>query len=488
MDQSPQAKPMMGVLLAPDITDLIDAKRTREVREALMDLQAPEIVDVLVELDSAHRAIAFRLLPRDVAADVFTELPADQQVRLREDLTNEQLAQMFNEMDPDDRAELFDEMPGQLAAQLLSMMRPEERRSTQIILGYPPESVGRIMTPEYLTLQPEWTVGQALDHIRRFGAHAETIHFLFVTDERRQLLDDIRIRELLLADPETTISELMDGSAIALNAHEDREEAVHVMERYDKSVLPVVDRNNVLVGIVTFDDVADVAEVETTEDIHKTGAVAPLELGYRETTIGQLVQKRVGWLMALLLVNLVSSGIIAAYEEILTAVIALAFFIPLLIDSGGNAGSQAATLMVRAIATGDVRLNQWARIVGKELLVGILLGAVMGIGSGLLGFWRGGFEYGMSLALIVGASMFFIVLVANLIGTLLPFVLSRLRIDPAVASSPLITSMADACGLLIYFGIASLVLGSPDIDQIEDESAVAQRSQPVWTVTATASS
>jgi magnesium transporter len=459
MDHSTNDKPKMGVLLAPEIENMLNAKRTREVRAALNDLQLPEIVDILVELDSRHRAIAFRLLPRDVAADAYTELPSDQQLQLQDDLSNEQLAQMFNEMDPDDRADLFDEMPGQLAAQLLGMMRPEERRSTQIILGYPPESIGRLMTPEYLALNPEWTVKESLDHIRRRGRDAETVHILYVVGERGRLLDEIRIRELLLVEPETKISDLMDDSAVALNAHDDREEAVRMMERYDMSVLPVVDRDNVLVGIVTFDDVADVAEVEVTEDIHKGSAVAPLVMGYHETSVASLVKKRAGWLVLLVFINLFSAMVIENYEATLETMIALAFFIPLLIDSGGNTGSQSATIMVRAIATGDVKLRQWASTLGKEVLVGIALGLCVGTAALLLGFFRFGWEIG----LIVSVSMVCIILTANLIGTLMPFVLSKLRLDPATASAPLITSIADITGLLIYFGIATYVLNLLEI-------------------------
>jgi len=447
-------RPRMSVILGPEIVEMLEQKRTHDVRQTLGDLQTPEIVDLLEELPSQHRAVTFRLLPREIAADVFTELPGDQQSQLLDELTNEQLAQMFNEMDPDDRAELFDEMPGQLAAQLLQMMRPEERRSTQVILGYPVDSVGRIMTPEYISLKPDWTVEQAFDAIRRRGAEAETVHVLYVVDDRGRLLDDIRIRELLLADPKATIESLMDESAVWLNARDDQEEAVRTMERYDVSVLPVVDRDHVLVGIITFDDVADVAEEETTEDIHKGGAIAPLELSYRETTITRLFRKRVGWLVLLVFINLISAAVIETYEATLEAMIALAFFIPLLIDSGGNTGSQSATLMVRAIATGDVKLGQWARTVGKEIFVGISLGIAVGLAALLLGMFRFGWEIGV----IVGVSMVCIILTANLIGTILPFILTRLKLDPATASAPLITSIADITGLLIYFGIATWMI------------------------------
>ncbi|TVQ54367.1 MAG: magnesium transporter [Phycisphaerales bacterium] len=460
------------MLLAAEIAELLDKRRTVEARDSLVDMHPAEIAELLVELESQQRAMAFRILPRDIAAEVFTELSSDLQEQLTEELTNEQLAQMFNEMEPDDRAELFDEMPGQLVTQLLSMMRPEERRSTQVILNYPPDSVGRLMTPEFISLRPEWTVEQAFEHIRTRGEEAETVHVLFVVDDRGRLIDDILIRELLLANPSATVESIMDDSAIWLNARDDREEAVRMMERYDVSVLPVVDRDHVLVGIVTFDDVADVAEEETTEDIHKGGAVAPLDMSYGETSILTLVKKRAGWLLLLVAVAILSSEVIGQFEETLEAVLVLAFFIPLLIDSGGNAGSQSATIMVRAIATGDVHLKQWLGTLGKEVFVGLLLGGLMGIASALLGLWRGGWEIG----LIVGLSMVSIVVIANLIGTLTPFVLSRMRLDPATASSPLITTVADVTGLLIYFSIATGIIAMLDFtvdpEETEEENAI----------------
>lgn len=464
MDHPTNDKPMMGVLLAPEISEMIDAKRTRDVREALKGLQVPEIVDVLVELDSTHRAIAFRLLPRDVAADVFTELPSDQQAQLQEDLTNEQLAQMFNEMDPDDRAELFDEMPGQLAAQLLAMMRPEERRSTQIILGYPAESVGRLMTPEYLSLRPEWTVAEALEHIRKHGADAETVHILFVTDHRRRLLDDIRIRELLLADPQTTISDLMDESAVSLNAHDDREEAVRMMERYDVSVLPVVDRDNVLVGIVTFDDVADVAEEETTEDFHKAAAVAPLHLPYKEASIMTMVRARGGWLAVLFLGQMLTATAMEHFEAQLEALITLAIFIPLIISSGGNSGSQATSLIIRAMAVGEVTLRDWWRVMRREAMVGIALGtflAVIGLFRVTIWQWLGLFDYGaqyLLIALTVSVALVGVVSWGSLVGSMLPFLLRKLGFDPATSSAPFVATFVDVTGLLIYFYAALFIL------------------------------
>jgi magnesium transporter len=259
-----------------------------------------------------------------------------------------------------------------------------------------------------------------------------------------------------MASPSAYIRDIMCPDVISVRADQDREFVAQELAKYDFLAMPVVDEQNRLVGIVTFDDVADVLEAEATEDFHRTAAVAPLARGYKQSNVWTLYHRRIGWLIALVFVNLVSSGVIAAYEEILVANIALAFFLPLLIDSGGNTGSQAATLIVRALATDEVRLKHLGKVVGKELLVGLSLGLTMALASFVLGLFRGG---GIEVGLIVGLSMFCIVIVTNLIGVLLPFLLTSLRFDPAVASSPLITTVADALGLLVYFTIATWLIG-----------------------------
>jgi magnesium transporter len=279
---------------------------------------------------------------------------------------------------------------------------------------------------------------------------------IYVVDAGWKLIDALDLTTFVIAAPGSTVAGIMDRSFISLSAFDDREHAVEVLQRYDLVAAPVLDSDGVLLGTVTIDDVLDVAEAEATEDFHKGAAVLPLRASYTESSPFSLYRLRVGWLAALVVFNLVSSGIIAAFEETLQATIALAFFIPLLIDSGGNTGAQSATLMVRALATGDLSLSHWARALGKELSVGVALGITLGIASSTLGIVRGGMEVGI----VVGLSMASIVLIANLIGACLPFLLTRLRLDPAVASSPLITSIADGSGLLIYFSIAAVVLGT----------------------------
>jgi len=301
----------------------------------------------------------------------------------------------------------------------------------------------------------EHTPAEALEHIRRVGKESETINWVFVIDDSWHLLDEIELKQFIFAEPTEVVKHLMNESVASISANEDREKAVEMMQHYDVNVLPVTDSDGVLLGIVTVDDVLDVAEEEATEDFHLTAAVKPLKTSYRETGVWSLYRKRVVWLAALLIINLASGGVIAFYEETLTSAITLAFFIPLLMASAGNTGAQSATLIVRAIATGDLSLNQWAATVTKEVGIGLLLGATLGFA----GWWFGLFKGGVEIALIVSMAMLSVVLVTNIIGVVIPLLLTKLDIDPAVASSPLITSIADVSCLFIYFTIATMVLG-----------------------------
>lgn len=416
----------------------------------------PEVADAFQKLDKDDRALAFHAFPRNVQAEVFSFLEVDRANRLLENISDEDTRKLLGDLRPDDRTQLLEELPGQVTQQLLNLLDDDALEEARQLLGYPDESVGRLMTPEYAAVRPDWRIGRALKHIRQIGPDSELISMIYVTDDDWKLLDAIELRELILADPAEPVSSLMDEAFVSLSAFDDQEEAVREFARYDKVALPVVDSSGVLLGIVTVDDVLDVAEEEATEDFHKAAAVRPLERPYHESRIWRLFKKRIGWLLLLIVINLVSSGIIEAYEATLEQIIALAFFIPLLIDSGGNTGSQAATVMVRSLATGEVKMHEWLRTMGKELFVGLSLGLAMGVASSLLGFYRGD----LALAAVVGLSMGAIIVAANLVGTLLPFVLTKFNIDPAVASSPLITSIADSVGLLIYFGIATAFLSA----------------------------
>jgi magnesium transporter len=437
-----------------EIKHLLVQRNWRELSQYVSDWPDPEVADLLLHLDKSERVLLYRLLPRGRAADIFAHLDHDDQDSFLGELSDEETRHLLAHLSPDDRTALLEELPAEVTQKLMRLLSPEDLAEARQLLGYPEESVGRLMTPDYISVRREMTIAEALDHIRSTGKDRETFNIIYVTDESGRLLDALRLRRFIMASPDATVESIMDDSFISLSAFDDREKAVQAIQRYDLFALPVVDSQGVLIGIVTVDDVLDVAQEEATEDFHKGAGVAPLEMPYSSAMPGFLYRKRVGWLTILIFVNLISAQIISNYEDYIQQFFVLAFFMPLLIASGGNAGAQSATLMVRALATGDMRLERWRKAFGKEMLVGVFLGGTTGALTYLLGFYRGGLEIG----LVVGLSMVSIVVVANLIGVLLPFMLTRLRLDPAVASSPLITSMMDAIGLFIYFGIATTVL------------------------------
>lgn len=436
------------------VEELISEMRLIELRQMLSTWEAPDLVDLLLELDKHERALVYRLLPRQLAADVFSDMDPLRQNSLLQDLTDDETRLLLQNLKPDDRTTIFEELPGAATQKLLNLLDPESLREARQLLGYPPQSVGRLMTPDYLAVRSFWTINRALEHIRKKGKELETINVIYVVDAQWKLIDAVELQRFILAEPEDTVEQIMDRRFTSIPAYEDREEAVRVIQRHDLFSLPVVDSEGVLVGAVTIDDVLDVAQEEATEDFQKVAAIAPLGVSYRESTVGGLYRKRVGWLVTLVLVSLASSGVIAAYESTLESAITLAFFIPLLIASGGNTGAQSAALMIRALATGDISLTEWGWTVARELAVGLGLGVTMGAAAWVLGLFRGGWE----IAVVVGLTMVSIVIVANIIGVTLPFVLTKLGLDPAVASGPLITTLADATGLLIYFTIATMVL------------------------------
>ena len=440
----------------PQVKDLIAQRKWGALRELLANVPAPDIADLLRELDKPERVLLFSALPREPSSEVFAELEPGDKDQLLRALTDEETRHLLADLPPDDRTELFEDLPGQVTQRLLNLLSPEDLAEVRQLLGYPEGSVGRLMTPDYVAVRPGWTIGQAVEHIRRRGRASETISTIYVTDSSWRLVDALELARFVLADPSSTVESIMDRSYVSIYALDDREEAVRVMERYDLSVAPVVDQHGVMLGVVTIDDVFDVAQEEATEDFQLVAAVAPIGMSYREAGVLALYRKRIGWLLVLVGVNLGSAAVLAAFEQTLAAVIALAFFVPLLIGSGGNTGAQSATLMVRSLATGDIGLGDWLRTAGKELVVGLSLAMTMGVAAFVLGWFIGG----PAVAPVVALTMLAVVTVANLIGTGLPFALTRLGLDPAVASNPLIATLVDVTGLLIYFSIASTILGA----------------------------
>ncbi|WP_428265570.1 magnesium transporter [Haliangium sp.] len=450
--------------VVPEIEALLADKQWRAVRDSLVHLEladAAEVIDAIEPHEEA--AVAFRLLPRDQAAEVFAYFEPDKQERLIELLGHRRAVQLIESMHPDDRVAALDELPLEITSSLLRKMSPEQRRVTQAILGYDEDSVGRLMTPDYVRVKPAWSATRALDHIRRYGQDAETLDWVYVIADDGTLIDDIPLRTILLSDPDRTVESLMDREFIALDATEDREQAVRMMSKYDRTALPVIDSRGHLVGIVTVDDVADVAEEEATEDVHKLGGLEALDQPYLSTRFGEMLRKRGVWLAGLFLLQLLTIAVMSVFDEQLDKAVVLALFVPLITSSGGNTGTQAASLLVRAIALDEVRLSDWWRVAGKELRTGLALGSLLGLlGLGtVFGLELSGLvptQYPLRLALTVGTAVVGIVIWGTLIGSLLPILLARLGMDPATSSSPLVTTLMDISGLTIYFLIALVVL------------------------------
>jgi len=366
-------------------------------------------------------------------------------------------------MDPDDRTSLLEELPANVIQHMLSLLSPEERLVASQLLGYEEDSVGRLMTPDFVRIRSNWTVERALQHIRRYGKDSETMSMIYVIDQDGRLIDDLRIRQFLLAAPETPISDIMDERFVSLKATDNREMAVEVFKDTDLIALPVVDKDNVLLGIVTVDDILDVAEEEATEDIQKIGGSEALDEPYMKIPIPKMVRKRATWLIILFLSEMLTATAMGKFENEIAKAVVLSIFVPLVISSGGNSGSQASTLIIRAMALGEVGLRDWWRVMRREILSGLALGGILGIiGFIRISTWALVFhsygQYWLLLAFTVGLALIGIVLWGSLAGSMLPFLLRRIGLDPATSSAPFVATLVDVSGLIIYFTVAALIL------------------------------
>ncbi|MCK9266317.1 magnesium transporter [bacterium] len=446
---------MLKALLTPEIKELIQQKNWRTLKDALSLWPAQDIVDLIDNVEDELKIIIFRLLPRELAAEVFSELDTGAQKHLLFQMSNDHIREIFLEMTPDDRTDVFEELPASVTKHFLNLLPFAERKEAMELLGYPDDSVGRLMTPDYVAINSDWTVKESFEHIRKYGQDAETVDILYVVDETGHLLDDISLRRLILSPFNEKVEALMDRDCYSINASADQEEAVTIMKKYNLIVLPVVDSQNILLGVVTIDDVIDVYEDEVTEDIHKGASVIPFEINYTTAPIFSLFKKRVVWLLFLAVAGFLSGSVISSFEGVLKNVITLAFFIPVLIDTGGNTGTQSATLIIRALVTGDLTPNKWLSVIKKEAILGLLLGLALGL---VLLLWSFVWQGDIKVSLVISISVVLIALWSNVVGSLLPIILGKLRLDPAVVSSPLITTVMDVLGLLIYFAIALMIL------------------------------
>ncbi|MCC5874664.1 MAG: magnesium transporter [Candidatus Sumerlaeia bacterium] len=449
---------MLGKLLFPTIEELIRERDFRTLKDQLSQLPAADIADILEDLHESQLSVLFRLLPKDKATDVFEHLDIEQQQHLLNSLSKEKVKAILEEMSVDDRTQLLDEIPPEVGSQLLELLPQEDRELALSLLNYPENSVGRLITPDYVSLNEKMTVGEALDKIRRFGRDLETVYACYVIGTRRKLLGFISLRKLVTSPLDITIEDLYDKNFVYLRTDTPPEEAVEMLRRYDLIALPVVDSEGNMIGIVTFDDLMDVADEEFREDMDRMAAVMPgsTHTFLEEPTMSN-VRRRAPWLVALLVVQAVAVTVLAYYDALLEQYIALAFFLPALVATGGNTGTQGATIVIRALATGEISSSDILQITWKSIKAGLVLCIVLGVAGFFLAL---GVNRDPVIGLCVAAGMGTVVLMSNLAGNLLPLVLKRVGLDPALMSGPFISTIVDVTGLLIYLQISTLILGS----------------------------
>lgn len=432
--------------------------------DTYIDLHPADVAEFLSEMKKKDRNLAFLKLNPEQKVEVFSFLDVNIQQEIVKNLAEEDYAEVLNNLEPDDRTELFDSFPDELIKYSINLLNDEEKQIALNLIGYNEDSIARLMTPLYIQTKKNRTVAQVFQHIKKYGKKAETLNYIYVVDENNVLIDDLKIGELLLAEPETLISDLIDHTFTAIITTTPTEEAFDIFEKYDRSALPIITEKGVLVGIVTFDDILDKIKERDTEDIQKFGGMEELDMSYTHTPLMELVRKRAGWLIILFLGEMMTASAMGYFDGEIEKAVVLALFVPLIISSGGNSGSQAASLIIRAMAIGDLKLSDWWYVMKKEIASGLMLGAVLGvIGFARIMLWQklGIYDYGefwFYVGLSVSVSLLFIVLWGTLSGSIIPFVLRRFGMDPATASAPFVATLVDVSGLIIYFSIAAFFL------------------------------
>ncbi len=454
---------VLGNLIGPELKELIAERNFFALREAFIDWSPADIAECIVDLAPEEQAVVFRLLPHRLAAEVFEYLGTDAQHCLLKAMGTRDAARVLNDMRPDDRTALLEELPSAAVVQLLQLLSPEEKATAQTLLNYPEDSVGRLMTPDFMSVRSEWSIQGVLDFIREHGTSKETLNVIYVTDERGRLLDDLRIAEILLRPVQTRVADILQENFLALRATDPAATAIEVFRKYDRTTLPVVDSEDKVLGIVTVDDILDLQEQETTEDIQKIGGVEALEEPYMDAPLLELVRKRATWLVILFVGEMLTATAMGFFEDEIAKAVVLSLFVPLIISSGGNSGSQASTLIIRAMSLGEVRLADWWRVMKKEIYSGLLLGGILA----LIGFLR--IElwslftpiYGphhFLVGLTVAITLLGVVLWGTVSGSMLPMLLRRCGFDPATSSAPFVATLVDVTGLVIYFTVAMVLL------------------------------
>ena len=440
--------------LLAEIRALIAEREEQGVRGLADRLGPSEWADTVPRLDPGEVAVLFQWLPEDEIAELLEELDPAIAAGILRRLSRAAAADLLEAMDPDDATDVIEELPAAEAEQILIQMEPSDAAEIRELRAYPPDSAGGLMTPAFVAVAPDIRADQAIVALRQVAEEAETVNYVYVIDAEEHLLGVLSLHNLVLTRPDTLVRSLMIADAVRVRADADQEVAAHLLTDHNLLALPVVDAEDHLLGIITQDDVADVLEEEATEDIERLGGSQPLDTPYRLASVGLLVRRRIGWLLFLFVAGLMTSQVLKAFDADLQEVQALTFFVPLIIGIGGNVGSQTVTTLVRAIAVGEVQLRDIGWVLGKEMAVGVIIGAVMA----LAGFARAGFDEGPAIGFVVGATIVCVTIWSATVAAVLPLILRRFRIDPAVVSAPLITTLVDATGLLIYLTIAGLVL------------------------------
>lgn len=446
-----------------EMMNLLQSGNLPLLKQWVEGLLPDELAEVLKELPEGMQVLLFRSMDREKASQTFELLEVNQQKDLLDILPHRQVALILNDIAPDVRTALLEELSPEMINKHLRLLTQTERTVALKLLGYPENSIGRLMTPDFIALKKDWNVTQVLDYIREHGEESETLDIFYIVDEKGKLVDDIKVGELLLAETSTQVKDISDGKFVSLLVTDDEESAINEFKKYNRVALPVIDANGVLLGIVTFDDVMQLAEQEDTEDIQKFGAVEALEEPYMEVSIPNMIKKRAPWLIVLFIGELFTASAMSYFEHEISRAVVLALFIPLIVSSGGNTGSQAATLIIRAMALGEVTIKDWWRIMRRELISGLLLGIILGfIGFVRVIAWSAVFHsYGphyLLIAMTIGFAVLGVVIWGTVMGSMLPLLIKRMGADPATSSAPFIATLVDVTGLVIYFTFAALFL------------------------------
>lgn len=437
------------------VRELLEKKDFKKLREVLDDINSADYTEMFEELSQEDVVVVYRLLAKDKAVDVFSYLEPDIQERLVSVLTDKELKYVVNELFVDDAVDLIEEMPAMVVKRILRQIKPEQRKVVNELLNYPEDSAGTIMTTEFIDFKEDMTVGQCFDRIKKIGLHKETVYTGYVLTGDRKILGYVDIKDLLLSERDVLVKELMETNVLSVTTIEDREEVVKMFDKYDVMALPVVDKEERLVGIITVDDAIDVFQEEVAEDFEKMAAIVPNEDSYFKTSVLKHAKNRIVWLLVLMLSSAVTGAIITKYEEAFAALPILVAFIPMLMDTGGNCGAQSSTLIIRGMAVDEIKLKDWLKAVWKEFRVGVIVGIVLFLVNGLRIFVQ---YKDIKLVIIVGIALFVTVMTAKLIGCILPIIAKRLKLDPAIMAAPLITTIVDTCSVLTFFNVAMYFL------------------------------